>query len=115
MKILRTVLLIIAVFGLIFSVAYGSGDAAKGKALFNDTTFAGAATGKSCNSCHPDGRGLEKSGDRHEFSIMGKTQSSLEEAVNICIEKALKGKAIDPASEEMQDIIAYITSLSSKM
>ena len=111
MKIVKTVLLVVAVTGLVFSLAYAGGDAAKGKALFNDTTFAGAASGKSCNSCHPDGRGLEKAGNKKEFRIMGKVQHSLEEAVNICIEQAINGKAIDQASDEMKDIVAYIKSL----
>jgi cytochrome c len=115
MKTVRTVLLFAAVFGLIFSVAYAAGDAVKGKALFNDTHFAGATSGKSCNSCHPDGRGLQKAGEKHEFKIMGKTQSSLEEAVNVCIEKAIKGKALDPESDDMKNIVAYIKSLKSEM
>jgi len=42
---------------------------------------------------------------------MGKKQKSLEEAVNFCIENALKGKAINPKSEQMKDIVAYIKSL----
>jgi mono/diheme cytochrome c family protein len=111
MKTMRAVLLIAAVCGLVFSVAYAGGDVAKGKALFNDTNFAGATSGKSCNTCHPDGRGLENAGDKKEFRIMGKVQHSLEEAVNMCIVKAIGGKAIDPASEEMKDIVAYIRSL----
>jgi len=111
MKILRTVLLIVTAFGLIFSVAFAAGDAIKGKVLFNDTNFAGATSGKSCNSCHPDGRGLENAGGKKEFRIMGKAQKSLEEAVNICIEQAIGGKAIDQASDEMQDIVAYIRLL----
>jgi len=111
MKIVKTVLLVVAVIGLVFTLTYAGGDAARGEALFNDTNFAGATSGKSCSTCHPDGRGLENAGDKEEFRIMGKTQKSLEEAVNICIEQAIHGKAIDPVSEEMQDIVAYIMSL----
>jgi cytochrome c len=83
----------------------------RGKTLFNDPKFAGGTAGKSCNSCHPGGKGLEMSADKKEFKIMGKTQKSLEEAVNVCIEMANKGKAIDPKSEQMKDIVAYIKSL----
>lgn len=115
MKRRRIILLCVAAVGLVFSAAFAAGDAAKGKTLFNDTNFAGASSGKSCNSCHPDGRGLENAGDKKEFQIMGATQKSLEEAVNICIEQAIGGKAIDPASDEMQDMVAYIKSLSGKM
>ena len=46
---------------------------------------------------------------------MGKKQNSLEDAVNFCIENANKGKAIDPKSEQMKDMVAYIKSLGMKM
>ncbi|MCK7470385.1 MAG: DUF6529 family protein [Desulfomicrobium escambiense] len=45
---------------------------------------------------------------------MGKSQKSLEEAVNFCIEGALKGKPIDPKSDQMNDMVAYIKSLKGK-
>lgn len=115
MKRLNLVLLFIAVIGLIFSLAHAAGDAEKGKVLFNDTHFAGAVSGKSCNSCHPGGRGLEMAGGKTEFKIMGKTQNSLEDAVNLCIVNAIKGKVLDSSSEEMQDVVSYIRSLEVKM
>jgi mono/diheme cytochrome c family protein len=110
MKILKIALLSIIALGLVVSFAFAE-DVAKGKALFNDVKFAGGTAGKSCNSCHPDGKGLEKSGEKKEFNIMGKKQMGLEEAVNFCIVNANKGKAIDPKSEQMKDINAYIKSL----
>ncbi len=110
MKVSKIVILFIGV-GLMFFVACTTGNAEKGKVLFNDVNFGGGTDGKSCNSCHSDGKGLEKSGEKKEFNIMGQKQNSLEEAVNFCIETALKGKAIDPQSEDMTDIVAYIKSL----
>ena len=94
--------------------SYGKADTAieRGKTLFNDMTFGNGTAGKSCNTCHPGGRGLEAAGDKKEFHIMGQTQNSLEEAVNICIEMPLKGTAIDPESQDMKDIAAYIRSLN---
>ena len=126
MKILKIVIIGMMAYGLLFTAALAvhegdvgsaallSGDVEKGMTLFNDTKFAGATSGKSCNSCHPNGKDLEKAVDKKEFSIMGKKQNSLEEAVNICIEMALKGKAIDTTSDQMKDIVAYITSLTGK-
>lgn len=111
MKTFKVVMLFAAVYGLILSFAYAAGDVSKGKALFNDPKFAGAASGKSCNSCHPEGRGLGNAGGKTEFQVMGKTQKRLEDVVNFCIENANKGKAIDPSSEQMKDIVAYIKSL----
>jgi len=93
--------------------SYGAmtGNIEHGKTLFNDPKFGNGTNGKSCNSCHPNGKGLEQAGKKTSFTIMGKNQNSLEEAVNFCIENALMGKAIDPQSQDMKDIVAYIKSL----
>ena len=87
-----------------FSLAYAAGDAAKGKAMFNDTHLAGGTTGKSCNSCHPNGEGLEKAAGMKD----------LEATVNRCIAGALKGNPLDTASADMADMVAYIKSLQAK-
>lgn len=110
----KTVITAIAIAALTVSIASAAGNAARGKALFNDPKFAGATSGNSCNTCHPGGSGLEHAGTKKEFHIAGKTQLSLEEAVNACIEYAIRGKALDPKSTAMQDITAYIKSLGSK-
>ena len=88
-----------------------AGNIEKGNILFNDPTLGGSANDKSCNSCHPGGKGLETSGSKTRFSLMGQEQSSLEAAVNICIVMPLKGKAINPVGKDMKDIVAYIKSL----
>ncbi|MCX7794806.1 MAG: hypothetical protein N2257_10465 [Thermodesulfovibrionales bacterium] len=110
MKGLRLFVVLLCVVSFM-GIAY-AGNVEKGKALFNDPKL--GTTGKSCNSCHPDGKGLEQAGTKKEFNVMGKKQKSLEEAVNFCIEMALKGKPLDPKSQEMADIVAYIKSLSGK-
>lgn len=114
MKALKIAILSMVALGLLFSGAFAGKHLPeeRGKALFNDPKFAGGI--KSCNACHPGGRGLEKSADKKEFRIMGKTQKSLEEAVNVCIVHANKGKAIAVDSQEMKDIVAYIKSLKGK-
>ncbi|OGW33394.1 MAG: hypothetical protein A2X59_00125 [Nitrospirae bacterium GWC2_42_7] len=114
MKVLKIMILSLIALGLVFSAAFAMKHMPeeRGKMLFNDAKFAGGI--KACNSCHPDGKGLEKAGDKKEFMIMGKTQKSLEEAVNFCIENANKGKALDAKSEQMKDIVAYIKSLGKK-
>ncbi len=115
MKALKILIILIVALALITPVVYAAKHLPeeRGKALFNDPKFAGGTAGKSCNSCHPGGKGLEKSADKKEFKIMGKTVKSLEEAVNLCIEMANKGKAIDPNSDQMKDIVAYIKSLKA--
>ena len=114
MKLLKITLLSLIAFGLICSFAFAAGDMAKGKALFNDPKLAGGTAGKSCNSCHPDGKGLENAGMKKEFNLAGKKQEGLKEAINTCIENALKGKAIDKKSQEMKDLATYIKSLGNK-
>jgi cytochrome c553 len=94
---------------VMLSAAMAAGNAAKGKVLFNDPKFADGV--RACSRCHPDGRGLENAADRKVFHIGGRTQMSLEEAVNTCIVTANEGKAIDPKSADMQNIVAYIKSL----
>jgi len=111
MRLLKIILIPLIVVALAYTVAFAAGNVAKGKALFNDPKFGNGTSGKSCNSCHPNGKGLEKAGDKKEFNIMGMKQNSLEEAVNFCIENPLKGKAIDTKSKQMKDIVAYIKSL----
>jgi cytochrome c len=86
----------------------------RGKAAFNNTRLGGGKAAKSCNSCHAGGKGLEHAAGKKEFNLMGKKLGSLEDAVNVCIEMALKGKAIDVKSDEMKDIVAYIKSLGGK-
>ena len=115
MKIFKVLVLSLLILGLTFSAAFAKKHlpGERGKSLFDDPKFAGGI--KACNSCHPDGRGLEKAADKKEFNIMGMTQKSLEEAVNVCIVNANKGKAIDIKSEQMKDIVAYIKSLKRKM
>jgi cytochrome c553 len=112
MKISKIILTSVVALGLTFTFAFAAGEAEKGKALFNDPKFAGGVT--ACNSCHPNGKGLEKSADKKEFNIMGKKQKSLEEAVNFCIVNANKGKAIDVKSAQMKEMVAYIKTLKAK-
>jgi cytochrome c553 len=104
MKGLKITMLCMISVNLIFSLAIAAGDMEKGKALFNDPKFGGGTAGVSCNSCHPDGKGLEKAADKKD----------LEKFVNACIKNALKGKGIDTKSAEMADIVAYIKSLKGK-
>ena len=114
MRFIKITLLSLIALGLIFSYAFAAVDTAKGKALFNDVKFAGGTAGKSCNSCHPEGKGLEKAADKKQFNLGGKMQKNLEEAINVCIVMANKGKAIDVKSDQMKELVAYIKSLKPK-
>ena len=104
MKVFKIALLSMVTVGLIFSLASATGDSAKGKILFNDPKLGGATAGISCNSCHPNGKGLEKAGERKDLA----------EFINRCLVNANKGKPLDPKSADMADLIAYIKSLKGK-
>ncbi len=84
----------------------------RGKALFNDTKL--GTVGKSCNTCHPDGKGLEGVGSKTMWKNPGGEFTSLEEATNVCITLALKGKALDVKSEQMKDLVSYMKSIPPK-
>ena len=106
MKISAMVLSASFIVLLMCSSTCAADDIARGKALFSDTALGNNTSGKSCNTCHADGSGLEKAAK--------KTPAAIAKVVNQCIEKALKGKAIDPGSQDMKDIVAYIKSLKAK-
>ena len=74
---------------------------AKGKELFTSKQL--GTNGKSCNLCHPDGKGLEKAAayDGGELGTI----------INQCIKNPLKGKELAPDSTEMKSLILYIKSL----
>lgn len=110
-RTLMVLLLLVVAFSFTVVLAAQQTLEDKGKEHFNNPVFAGGK--KSCNTCHPDGRGLEGAGAKTAFSIMGGEQGSLEDAVNVCIVNANKGTALDVNSMEMQELVVYIKSLGA--
>jgi cytochrome c peroxidase len=104
MNVLRTVAFVVLGVVLIVGIVFAAQEASidKGKALFNDPNL--GTNGKTCNTCHPDGKGLEKAG----------AMSDLENMINGCIKSSIKGKALDAKSMEIQSITLYIKNLSAK-
>lgn len=76
-------------------------DLETGRNLFESSAL--GTSGKSCATCHPGGRKLEWASTFEE--------DKLTRVVNNCIGSMLKGKALDPASEEMKSLVLYIRSL----
>jgi cytochrome c len=114
MKLLKVFSLSLITVSLIFSYAFATGNVERGKKMFNDPKL--GTNGSTCNSCHPDGQGLEKAGDKGkvEWTTPAGVLRSLEDAINVCITMALNGKALDKKSQAMQDMVAYIKSLGGK-
>lgn len=75
------------------------GDAQRGKQLFSDPKLGGSTNDKSCNTCHPEGKGLEKTG------------ANLESMIQACIQKALDGKPLAADSQDLKDLVAYMKTL----
>lgn len=111
---MKRTLVLLAALMMTGTLVYAA-NADKGKALFESPTFGGGTTGKSCNTCHEGGKGLGSDlFERQQFTIMGKGKKTLAEVINVCIEKPLGGKAIDPQGEEMQDVMAYMKTLTAQ-
>jgi cytochrome c len=103
MKALKQVVLVVLVM-FVGSVVFAAGLEAtidKGKALFNDPKL--GTTEKSCNTCHKDGKGMEKAA----------AAKDLEATINSCITGALKGKALDVKSADMQSLVLYLKSFAA--
>jgi cytochrome c5 len=86
----------------------------RGKTLFNDPKLGGGAAGRSCSSCHPDGKGLEKIAGKKEWRSPDGSVKSLEDMVNTCITMALKGNPLDVRSGQMQDLVSYLRTFKAK-
>ena len=104
MKGMKIVLLLVfvTVMGMSIALAAHEASVANGKALFNDPKL--GTSGKTCNTCHADGKGLEKSGNK----------ADLIKIINGCITNPLKGTALDANSVEMQSLVLYVKSIGEK-
>lgn len=75
---------------------------ALGEKLFNAENL--GTNGRSCASCHPDGKGLDE--------IEAYDDDMLKEMVNFCIRDALKGEMIDLESTEIESFLMYLRNLN---
>jgi len=84
---------------LLASLAWAAGPSVeRGKDLFNSTEL--GTNGKSCSTCHPDGKKLTRAATYAE--------GELGEVINQCIKNPLEGKGLDPSSSDMKSLIIYI-------
>jgi len=95
------VLTIMLCFGTSFAMQHEA-SVQQGKALFSDPKL--GTNGKTCFTCHANGKGLEQAG----------AKSELADTINMCITNPLKGKALGTTSSEMQSLILYIKSLGER-
>jgi len=87
----------------------------KGKILFERSHLGGGTMGKSCITCHDGGKRLGGNLFKPKtVDPMGRNKESLPDGVNGCIEHNLGGAALDPQGEEMQDLIAFMKTSTSR-
>lgn len=111
MRLAATVLIVTV---LLPSISLGA-DLANGRRLYLDPTLAGGTTEKCCATCHEQGRDLGSDLDqRTDFDVMGIAMQGLAEVINFCIEVTLRGEGLEPRSNEMGDLIAYIIWLGKQ-
>ncbi len=75
-----------------------------GKTLFESTEL--GSTGRSCATCHPQGKGLEMVGDFND--------AELKDIINACLRDALKAEMISVESQEMDALLAYVRKLQKE-
>lgn len=97
---------------IVLAKDYSDKNAEQGKVHFNNRNFSKGQ--KSCNDCHPNGRGLSTAGAKTQFAVMGGVQKSLDEVINYCLVNANKGEAIDTKSQEMKELVNYIKMLGDQ-
>ena len=69
-----------------------------GKTLFESAELGTKA--RSCNSCHPRGKGLNMVGDFND--------TELKDIINACMRDALGAEMITAESQEMEALVAYV-------
>lgn len=95
--------LILLTLPLLASMAWAAGPSLeRGKELFNSTKLGG--NGRSCATCHPDGKKLERAATYEE--------GELKSVINQCIKNSLDGKALDPDSSDMISLIMFVRSFA---
>ena len=114
MRSLKTGWLALVASALIGVFALGAGEVKKGEELFKNPHLGGSRNDTSCNTCHPDGKGLHGVAEKKEFKTPAGTSTKLEVAINQCITMALKGKELPDDSKEMKDLVAYLDSLKAE-
>jgi len=73
-----------------------------GHTLFNDAGLGASKNDKSCNTCHANGKGMEKAGAKADLAAL----------INKCILGPLEGQGISEDSVAMQSLMLYIKSLA---
>ena len=78
-----------------------------GEELYKSPTLGGSTNEKSCISCH------KKDDKKMLKKVMKMSKDERNTIINQCITGPLKGKALDPESEEMRALRLYLNLLTN--
>ena len=100
---MRTLILTLCVAALAANPVSAADKASsdRGKELFNSTEL--GTNGKSCSSCHTEGKGFKKAAKYDG--------AKLKKITNQCISQSLKGHALSTSSSDMASLVMYMKSL----
>lgn len=101
-KILSLSGIAVAVALLSFPVWAEDASVELGKKLFSNPGLGASQNALSCNTCHPEGVGLEKAGGNPNLAAL----------INQCIVGPLSGEKINEETVAMQSLKLYIQSLN---
>lgn len=73
-------------------------DSITGENLFRSTDL--GTNGRSCSSCHPDGKGLDKIADFDDVM--------LRDIINACIRDAMKGELLAEGAKELRLLAEFV-------
>lgn len=107
MKQLTTLLFLLALatpLGISTSSAMEKPNLSMGEQLFSATEL--GENGKSCASCHPEGKGLEE--------LAAYDDDMLREMINFCIRDAQQGMMLPIDSQEIESMLIYLRSLPGR-
>lgn len=92
-----------------YSNVFAEANLEQGLNLFTTSnSIAENSSGKSCASCHLNGKGFSKTYSKSDFYYQGAHMRGIQEAVNFCVVRNVKGKPLESNSDEMLSILEYI-------
>lgn len=97
----RRCLCVLALFSTTAAFAAGA-SLERGKNIFESSSL--GTNGKSCSSCHPQGKKLDFVSKYDDGKLAG--------IVNNCIEKALAGQPMQIDSDDMKSLLTYLRSVA---
>lgn len=77
-----------------------------GEELYKSPSLGSSTNEKSCRSCH------KKNDKKMLKKVMKMSKDELNTVINRCIADLLKGKALDPESEEIRAVRMYLNFLT---